>query len=191
MLEIWKPIPILNNLYEASNFGRIKRLARDVYKSNGVVSHFQEKILTNVVNKNNGYCEVCISLNGYKRNYRVHRLVCYAFLPNPKNKPLVNHIDSNKQNNKLENLEWSTSSENNQHAFDFGNGNSKTGEDCLFSKITEETVKKVYTLSKKGDILQKDIAKMFGITRSHVSAIKLKKAWKKVTDKLDDIGDYE
>lgn len=64
----------------------------------------------------NGYKQVCLCKNGKPKVFRVHRLLSKAFIPNPDNKPQVNHIDGNRLNNNLDNLEWVTSSENNLHA---------------------------------------------------------------------------
>ena len=64
----------------------------------------------------NGYVRVQLSINGVRRNYPVHRLVARAFIPNPENKPYVNHKDGNKQNNCVENLEWVTAREDDNHA---------------------------------------------------------------------------
>ena len=168
----------------ASNMGNIKRLVREVVYPKGGVRVFPEVILDNKPLPT-GYIQVCISIDKIRKHHMVHRLVVETFLENVDDKPCVNHKNSIRHDNRLSNLEWCTSAENNQHAFDFGFGNAKSGEDNHLSKITENQVKKIYTLSKKGDILQKDISLMFGISRQNVSSIKLKKAWKKVTDKLD------
>lgn len=66
------------------------------------------------------YCHVTLNINGKQKRMRVHRLVAEAFIENPENKPYVNHIDGNRGNNKVENLEWVTPSENIQHAVDHG-----------------------------------------------------------------------
>lgn len=67
-----------------------------------------------------GYCHVTLQIDGKPKRFRVHRLVAEAFIPNPENKPYVNHIDGNRQNNKVENLEWVTPAENTQHAISTG-----------------------------------------------------------------------
>ena len=78
---------------------------------------------TNYILKNNiqqGYCHVTIYINKKQKRMRVHRLVAEAFIPNPDNKPYVNHKDGIRSNNKIDNLEWTTPSENTQHAVDTG-----------------------------------------------------------------------
>ena len=67
-----------------------------------------------------GYQHVTLQINGKPKRFRVHRLVAEAFIPNPENKPYVNHIDGNRQNNNINNLEWVTPAENTQHAVNTG-----------------------------------------------------------------------
>lgn len=69
-----------------------------------------------LAHKKNGYVYTELNVNGVTTYKRVHRLVAEAFIPNPENKPFVNHIDGNKSNNSVSNLEWVTGSENNIHA---------------------------------------------------------------------------
>ena len=118
-------------------------------------------------------------LDGSKRTFRVHRLVMMAFNPvKSMNELEVNHIDGNKKNNKLENLEWCTASENQIHAFKTGLNKPRKGEESNFSKLTEDDVKKVFELREKG-LLQKEIAEIVGCTKSNISCILRKKSWKK------------
>lgn len=113
-MEIWKDIEGYEGLYQVSNLGRIKSLKRQ--KSNGKnLVYIDEKILTQNIT-NWGYYRVALYKNGIRKYHRVHRLVATAFLPNPENKEQVNHIDGNKLNNNLDNLEWSTRIENIHHA---------------------------------------------------------------------------
>lgn len=117
-------------------------------------------------------------LDGSKRTFRVHRLVMMAFNPVENMDELeVNHIDGNKKNNKLENLEWCTASENQIHAFKTGLNKSRRGEESNFSKLTNDDVKKVFELRERG-LLQREIAEIVGCTKSNISCILRGKSWK-------------
>ena len=115
-IEIWKDIKGYEGLYQVSNFGNVKSLER--YKKNhSKLQKVNEKILKATINKTNGYVYVMLMKNASEKNTRVHKLVAEAFLPNEDNKPQINHIDGNKANNKVDNLEWCTCSENVTHAY--------------------------------------------------------------------------
>lgn len=111
MIETWKDIPKYEGLYQVSNMGRIKSLKRKTL--NGKCLY--DKILNNRIN-HNGYLMIFLSKNKKIKGYRIHRLVAQAFIPNPDNLPQVNHIDKNKTNNRINNLEWCTAKYNTQHA---------------------------------------------------------------------------
>lgn len=108
MDEIWKDIEGYEGRYQISNYGRVKSFVRT------------ERLL-NPRNRGNGYPSVHLSKDGEAKEYFVHRLVAEAFLPNPNNYPIVNHIDSNKANSNVNNLEWTTEKGNMQHASKQGN----------------------------------------------------------------------
>ena len=103
MNEIWKDIDEFEGLYQVSNLGNVKSLN---YRHTG-----KERILKPLTDKY-GYLFVTIYKNGKLKNYKIHRLVAKAFIPNPDGKPEVNHKDENKINNCVDNLEWMTSKEN-------------------------------------------------------------------------------
>jgi hypothetical protein len=118
MVEIWMPIRGYEGIYEISNTGRIKSLARTYINRWGSLNQLPEKILSNVYDAK-GYLVVrlCNADGAYKGvNFKVHRLVAEAFIPNPGNKPEVNHINGRKDDNNVGNLEWATGSENKKHA---------------------------------------------------------------------------
>lgn len=98
MEEIWKPINNYESFYLISNLGRIKSLKKNI-------------VLKNLTH-NHGYLSISLK----SKCFLIHRLVGIHFIPNPENKPCVNHKDGNKQNNYVENLEWVTYSENEKHA---------------------------------------------------------------------------
>lgn len=117
-MEIWKDIEGYEGLYQISNLGNVKSLARVIINKHGKEQTYPEKLLTPDVYVTNysNYLRVTLSKNHNTKRYSVHRLVAEAFIPNPENKTHVNHIDNNAENNFVENLEWCTHSENMLHA---------------------------------------------------------------------------
>lgn len=99
--EQWKEIEGYEGLYAVSTTGRVYSFRRGIIMSGGLVK---------------GYWQVCLTKNGVQTNFYVHRLVAAAFIPNPDNLPIVNHIDEDKTNNNIENLEWVTYQENTLHS---------------------------------------------------------------------------
>ena len=109
--ELWKPLLEYKGL-EVSSIGRIRKAANKSRK---------ERILTEFPKDRDGYCRCSVQkLDGTWTSQPVHRLVAKAFISNVENKQAVNHIDGNRTNNKVENLEWVTPKENVIHSFKFG-----------------------------------------------------------------------
>ena len=102
-MENWKDIEGYEGLYQVSNIGRVKRLVG--FKCN------VERFLTGQKDKD-GYILLCLSKDGSIKRYRVHRLVAEAFVPNPDNKPEIDHINTDRSDNRAENLRWATRKEN-------------------------------------------------------------------------------
>jgi hypothetical protein len=117
--EVWKPIDGFEGAYEVSNFGRVKSIKRLRRTKGGGVTFVSERMLKPAID-HFGYCKVVLTKNGKRHYYKVHRLVAIAFIPNPENKPEVNHKDGDKTNNCITNLEWNTPTENKRHAFAMG-----------------------------------------------------------------------
>jgi len=117
--EIWKDIPQYKGFYQASNFGNIRSLDRQ--SRNGSNTYTRKGRQLTPCIEGSGYLQVLIQIGGIVRKHmKVHRLVAFAFMPNPENKLTVNHKNGIKTDNKLENLEWATHSENLIHALSTG-----------------------------------------------------------------------
>lgn len=136
-----------------------------------------------IINKHNNHKRVLqpntkgylrVMING--KNLFVHRLVAEKYVPNPDNKPQVNHIDGNKLNNNYKNLEWVTNQENRNHAMK--NGLHTMGDDCSWSKLNSDKVK--FIRQHKDDITVKQFCELFNITGSTVRAVISNKKWKNV-----------
>lgn len=97
MREEWKDIPKYEYLYQISNLGRVKSLRKNKIMKLGT---------------RNTYSVIILRKNNERKSFQVHRLVASSFIPNPFNKPIVNHKDFNRKNNKWTNLEWCTQKEN-------------------------------------------------------------------------------
>ena len=118
--EEWRTIEGYEGLYEISNFGRVKSLPRYVNNHTGQLL-VKEKIIKQQKN-HKGYATVTLGnkKSGNKKTMFVHRLLAKAFIPNPNNLPQINHIDGDKLNNKINNLEWCDNSYNQIHAYQNG-----------------------------------------------------------------------
>ena len=114
MTEIWKDIPEYEGLYQISNLGNVKS-----QHSNRMNGQKPGKILKVTLMKN-GYMSLELRMGDTNKRHLVHRLIAEVFIPNPDNKPVVNHINGIKNDNRIENLEWCTQSENVRHAIDTG-----------------------------------------------------------------------
>lgn len=106
------------------------------------------------------------------KKYFVHRLVAQLYVPNPDNKPQVNHKDGNKLNNRADNLEWVTNQENRHHAVK--TGLQVSGEKCPWSKLTKSDVDYIRSHS---DLPRKILSEKFHVNPSHISAIIYHKSW--------------
>ena len=118
MEEIWRDIEGYEGLYQVSNLGRVKALKKTIIKR--IYKYNLKERIKKHMPSPVGYCMVSLTKNSEERKQTVHRLVACAFIPNPENKPQVNHINGTKSDNRVENLEWCTSQENNIHAVKTG-----------------------------------------------------------------------
>ena len=189
MEEIWKDIPGYEGMYQVSNLGRVKSLDR--IKTNKLIGkHFVKEKLMKLRLSSRGYLSVGLTKNGKQVGYRVHRLVAQAFIPNPENKKEVNHINGVKTDNRVDNLEWCTSSENTIHAMRTGLITIKRGGDDNRSISVNQ-----YNLNgdfiKKWDCI-KDIKRQLGYdTKAIISCCKHKKHYNTAYGYIWEYADWE
>ena len=160
MKEIWKDIKGYEGLYQISNFGRVKSVARFRKGKNGVPTYCRERIIKSRTNPKTGYVEICLSKEDNKKLFLVHRLVAETFIPNPGNLPQVNHINEVKSDNRVENLEWVTNAENIEHAI-------KTGLQDNTSAKMNKLGGQIRTAFERGYVI-KDIAEKNGISEKTI-----------------------
>jgi hypothetical protein len=161
MMELWKEIQGFER-YSVSTLGRVRNNENATIRKGTL---------------NNGYWAVTFGVGTKKKkNFRVHRLMAQAFIPNPNNLPQVNHIDGIKTNNILSNLEWCTPSYNLIHANKMGNHNPKRGEESGVAILTEELVLQIKKELASGKSAYA-IAKRLGIGQGSIYGIKYGKSW--------------
>ena len=166
--EIWADIEDFEGHYQISTFGRIKSFCKGTVK------------IRRLCVDTDGYLYASLFKNGKHTKRKIHRLVAKAFIANPEDKPQINHIDGNKMNNHISNLEWVTSTENNCHAVKIGL--MKSGEDCRDAKLTNEQVawcRKVH-ISGDREFGTNALARKLGVSSSAMYLLLKGKTYKKV-----------
>lgn len=173
-MEQWKKIDGYE-YYFVSNLGNVKSESRFITKKDGT-KQFVKGVLMKKFKTNCNYFVVgLVDLNGYQKRHLVHRLVLIAFHGLHESKNQVNHINGDKSDNRLENLEWVNCSENQKHAHSIGLKSQK-GENHTQSRLTSKDILEIRELLNKG-VKQKIIAEKYGVIRSYISEIKTRRRW--------------
>ena len=172
MQEIYKDIVGYEGLYQVSNLGNVNSLPKIKNSKNGLQVTTKEKILKLNYTKS-GYVTINLIKNYKTKTFKIHRLVALHFIPNPENKPQVNHKNGIKTDNRVENLEWVTNSENQYHSYAIGLRFGLRGENHNMVKLTKYQVLKI----REDNRSQSKIAKEYNVTQALISCIKLKKIW--------------
>lgn len=154
MTEIYKDIKGFEGLYQVSNMGNVKSL-------------YYNKLLT-ICKQNNGYTYVCLWKHSKETKGLIHRLVAEAFLPNPDNLPQVNHINEDKTDNKVENLEWCDAKYNSN----YGTRKQRISKNKI--GINNPLSKQVLQYSKDGEFIKEwvcayEVQRELKISQSHIS----------------------
>lgn len=178
MKEEWRDIPQYEGLYQVSNQGQIRSIDRIVRRNGETTKNLRGFILLPLYQKS-GYMFVFLSKNGKAKRMAIHRAVALAFIPNSENKPEVNHINEDKTDNRVENLEWATIKENRNYGTRIARGianRNQTGEkNGMFGKrgSLNPNSKKVLQYDLSGQFIREyDSVKMAAeMTHSNASSI--------------------
>ena len=148
----WSKVVGYEGLYEVSDCGFVRAIDRTVVNKHGFNRSIKGRALSQ--RARNGYLACNLCKNGVEKTHNVHRLVAIAFIPNPDKKPQVNHIDGNKENNDISNLEWCTASENQKHASETGLKRALRGSECPSFKgyVIATNIKTGKEIKMAGDI---------------------------------------
>lgn len=158
--EVWKDIDGFDG-YLISNYGRVKS--------------FKYKVKILKPQLSTGYLRVNLWIVGKQKHFSVHVLVAQTFIPNPEDKPQINHKDGCKLNNHVSNLEWATASENCQHAYD--KGLAKSGTRSHNAKIKDDA-DILYIRDNPDNLTQEKLIKKFGVNRAVINTIQRGKTYK-------------
>lgn len=176
--EEWRPIvlvcfPSAEKNYSVSSIGRIRR------EKDGSGPAKSGRILKPRYSSD-GYARIKLAESGKEKRFQISRLVASAFIPNPENKATVNHKNGVRDDNRVENLEWATQSENNYHSFQSLGRKSPRGEEQGLSKLTEQDVREIRAWWKTGDVTQTALGARWGIDPSQVANIVKRRHWRHV-----------
>jgi hypothetical protein len=164
-MEVWKDVSGFEGQYQVSNLGNVKSLFSN-----------KEKLLSPGLD-GRGYLKINFCNSGSQKSKKIHRLVALIFVPNPLNKPQVNHINGIKTDNRAENLEWVTNSENMDHAVT----NKLVDNRGIRNKNSKLTEQQVHEIKYKSSHLTKiQLSKIYNVSRELISMIQNNKLWKHV-----------
>ncbi|MGR3177808.1 MAG: NUMOD4 domain-containing protein [Candidatus Anammoxibacter sp.] len=178
MKEIWKDVKGYEGSYQVSNIGGVKSMERVVRHSRNQKKKrtVGERIMKLSIGSH-GYKTVTLYCKGIPKTHCVHRLVALVFIPNPENKPCINHINAIRKDNWSENLEWCTQKENVQHAINIGRFD-QNGSNNHNAKLTETNVLEIR--KNANNYTRKELSIEHNVTEEHISQIINKRRWKHI-----------
>lgn len=182
MVEIYKWVDGYENLYKVSNYGNVKTFNWRNSKKEAILRPAKTKC---------GYMQVALQKDGKLKSYKLHRLVAQAFLMNEYNKPQVNHIDCNKTNNNVNNLEWCTPKENTAHSIKMGTFSFQSSEKSInrFIKrgelnggalLTDIKVREIRAKYIPNVYTMKMLANDYNVKQSTIKCVVTNRSWKHI-----------
>lgn len=172
MEETWKDVVSYEGIYQVSNLGRIKSVPRKDRRGHPWSGRIMKPDITA-----NGYCQILLSKDGVKEKRYVHHLVMESFVGTRPDGKQVNHINGDKTDNSIVNLEYCTSSENHFHSYRVLGKQAAWGDKQGNAKLTKEQVLTIRS-EHANKITGRKLAKMFNVDEATISAIVLRKIWK-------------
>lgn len=177
MEEVWKDIKGYEGLYQISTNGRVKSLLK-VTKFGNRLKVNEEMILKPALGKR-GYYVVSLNHNGKSKTFTIHRLIAEAFIPNPLNKKFIDHINTIKTDNRIENLRWVTSKENSNNILTLKHSSestSKKWKEGCYNNRNNIHYRKVQQFDKEGNLIATydsiiEASEITGVERSSISAV--------------------
>lgn len=188
MQEIWLPVIGYEGSYEISNFGNVKSVDRWINYPSSIRHKYGKEIKIKAFSQfakgihlvqcivSSGYSAVSLKINSINKTASIHQMVATVFIENKNNLPQVNHIDGNKLNNHVNNLEWCTASHNMIHAFRMGLKKPNIGESAGGCKLTTNDVLAIRQMIFNG-ISQRKIAAIYGMSQGAIRDISNRKNW--------------
>lgn len=177
MEEVWKDIKGYEVLYQISTNGRVKSLLKVTKFGNRL--KVNEEIILNPALGKRGYYVVSLNHNGKSKTFTIHRLIAEAFIPNPENKPCIDHINTIRTDNRIENLRWVTSKENSNNILTLKHSSestSKKWKDGCYNNRNNIHYRKVQQFDREGNLIATydsiiEASEITGVERSSISAV--------------------
>lgn len=175
----WKQIPNLEGKYLINELGEVKRL--EYFRENKIGRYLMKERIHKCWKCYNGYFYLDIKFNNIRYRWLLHRLLATLFIPNPLNLEQINHINFDRKDNRLENLEWVTRKYNMLHAQLNPTRKMLLGEKASSAKLTNNQIAEIITLYKTGGFTYKGLAEIFYVSDRSIGGIITGKNWNSVS----------
>jgi hypothetical protein len=184
--ELWKPIKGFEQFYEASNLGRIKSIGRIVHQTH-MDKYKKERMMTPYLNPKKYLCTKLYDGFDNSKSFTIHKIIALTFLENPNNYIEVNHVDGNKVNNRVDNIEWCSRSHNVRETYRLGlkDPSKYMGSGNKTSKLTEEQVLSIREEYKNKSLNQRQLAIKYNVGNTLIGMIVHNQIWKHILNQQE------